>query len=213
MRIIIEIDEEADTETTKAEVRKGAEKIHEGTRGREKTHQEATDAGEAPSSSPALAEETATSGPQPRRTRERPEQGTNGGAAPQSLPTPPSKNGMDVSPTGRATDAGAAPGPKPEPGRSPVINGGMPSTSGSPKKVSQAKSEKTDAGPPSVPPSGSSATVEETQMDYETMVSGTVEEVKDRVKGEHLDIMKLIEAERAGDDRNTLIEWLEKQKA
>ncbi|ELZ97465.1 MULTISPECIES: hypothetical protein [Haloferax] len=50
-------------------------------------------------------------------------------------------------------------------------------------------------------------------MDYETMVSGTVEEVKDRVKGEHLDIMKLIEAERAGDDRNTLIEWLEKQKA
>ncbi|ELZ95818.1 hypothetical protein C440_05997 [Haloferax mucosum ATCC BAA-1512] len=46
-------------------------------------------------------------------------------------------------------------------------------------------------------------------MDYEAIVSGTVEEVKDRVKQGHLDITRLIEAERAGSDRNTLIEWLE----
>ncbi|SEL46766.1 hypothetical protein SAMN04488691_1054 [Haloferax larsenii] len=50
-------------------------------------------------------------------------------------------------------------------------------------------------------------------MDYEAIVSGTVEEVKDRVRGGHLDITRLIEAERAGEARNTLIDWLERQQS
>ncbi|UVE50408.1 hypothetical protein KU306_00415 [Haloferax larsenii] len=50
-------------------------------------------------------------------------------------------------------------------------------------------------------------------MDYEAIVSGTVAEVKDRVRGGHLDITRLIEAERAGEARNTLIDWLERKQS
>lgn len=45
--------------------------------------------------------------------------------------------------------------------------------------------------------------------DYEEIVSGTVDEVKDEVRDSDLNPEKVLEAEREGKDRKTLTEWLE----
>ncbi len=45
--------------------------------------------------------------------------------------------------------------------------------------------------------------------DYEELVDGTVDEVKDRVREEDVDVTEVLAAERAGKDRSTLTNWLE----
>ncbi len=205
MRIIIEIDEES--ETTEAEIR-------EESRSTETTREEATDAGGAPSSGHARPEETMTPGPSPRQTLGSSEQATDAGAAPQSMTDPTTEGRMDVSSGDNATDGGAAPGANPELGRSPSLEGEMAPSGGVPTRTPETMLEEgTDAGPPPEPVEESSAVVEGAAMDYEAIVSGTVEEVKDRVEGGNLDLKKVLDAERSGDARSTLIEWLEGRKA
>ncbi|MFB6167124.1 MAG: DNA-directed RNA polymerase subunit A'' [Candidatus Nanohaloarchaea archaeon] len=50
---------------------------------------------------------------------------------------------------------------------------------------------------------------EEEEFDYEEIVSGTVDEVKEEVRENDLDVQEVIEAEREGKDRVTLVEWLQ----
>ncbi|MCJ7478705.1 MAG: hypothetical protein MUP63_00820 [Candidatus Nanohaloarchaeota archaeon QJJ-7] len=47
------------------------------------------------------------------------------------------------------------------------------------------------------------------EADYDEVVEGTVDDVKDRVEAEDLDIGKVLEAEKNNKDRVTLIDWLE----
>lgn len=50
------------------------------------------------------------------------------------------------------------------------------------------------------------------QVDYEAVVAGTIPEVKERVEADDLDVNALLEAEREGKDRVTLVEWLERHQ-
>ncbi|MFB6167055.1 MAG: hypothetical protein ABEJ62_02220, partial [Candidatus Nanohaloarchaea archaeon] len=47
--------------------------------------------------------------------------------------------------------------------------------------------------------------------DYEEIVSGTVDEVKEKVQEEDLDPEEVLEAEKQNKDRVTLVEWLEER--
>ncbi len=47
------------------------------------------------------------------------------------------------------------------------------------------------------------------ETEYDDLVDGTVEEVKERVDDDDLDPEKVLEAEKEGKDRKTLKEWLE----
>ncbi|WP_396611985.1 hypothetical protein ACH9L7_01505 [Haloferax sp. S1W] len=208
MRIIIETDEEAETETFKTGVREESVST-------KAAREEATDAGGAPSTGPTRPEDTTTHRAAPKQTPRDSEQTVDGGAAPRSLTASMTKEKKDVTATGQVTDAGGAPVTRPAARDGPSTKEGVSPGGRSPRRAPERTfTEKTDAGRPSVPTNGSSipATAEQTAMDYEAIVSGTVEEVKERVKGGHLDISKLIEAEQSGDDRNTLIDWLERQK-
>ncbi|MDY6778308.1 MAG: hypothetical protein SVU32_06570 [Candidatus Nanohaloarchaea archaeon] len=49
----------------------------------------------------------------------------------------------------------------------------------------------------------------ETEPDYEEVVDGTVDEVKERVRERDLDPSKVLDAEKGNKDRKTLKEWLE----
>ncbi|MFB6198083.1 MAG: hypothetical protein ABEI52_07435 [Halobacteriaceae archaeon] len=49
----------------------------------------------------------------------------------------------------------------------------------------------------------------ELEFDYDEVVEGTVDEVKDKVRDEDLDLAKVLEAEKENKDRKTLKEWLE----
>lgn len=52
------------------------------------------------------------------------------------------------------------------------------------------------------------------EIDYDELVDGTVDEVKDAVEArDDIDIEAVLEAERAGDDRVTLTDWLEERMA
>lgn len=46
-------------------------------------------------------------------------------------------------------------------------------------------------------------------VDYEELVEGTVDDVKDAVRSQDLDAAKVLEAEQANKDRSTLTGWLE----
>jgi len=46
---------------------------------------------------------------------------------------------------------------------------------------------------------------------YEEIVEGTVDEVKDEVRNQDLDPVKVLEAEKEGKERKTLTSWLEKR--
>jgi hypothetical protein len=46
-------------------------------------------------------------------------------------------------------------------------------------------------------------------IDYDEVVEGTVDEVKDRVEDDDLDPEKVLDAEKDGKDRKTLKEWLD----
>lgn len=48
-------------------------------------------------------------------------------------------------------------------------------------------------------------------VENQTLVEGTVDEVKTRVEAEDVDIERVIAAERAGEARVTLLEWLERR--
>lgn len=50
---------------------------------------------------------------------------------------------------------------------------------------------------------------EQDSTDYDALVEGTVDEVQDAVKGQDLDVAKVLKAEKANKDRVTLTEWLE----
>lgn len=67
-----------------------------------------------------------------------------------------------------------------------------------------------DAGGPAIT-RGSHAVTNELSVDYDAVVSGTVDEVKERVERDDLDAENVLEAERAGRDRSTLVEWLERR--
>ena len=214
MRIIIETDEEADAETIKTAVREELTSA-------KKTPKEATDAGKAPSAGPTTTGATRPEGTPkptspPTHTLNNSGQTVDGGAAPQSRGTSTPKDGKADHSTGQATDAGKAPKTNPATRRERSTQRDVSHASRPPKQATGSTFEgKTDAGRPSVPTNGSqtAAPVEQTAMDYEAIVAGTVEEVKDRVRGGHLDIARLIEAERAGEERNTLIDWLERQQS
>lgn len=49
-------------------------------------------------------------------------------------------------------------------------------------------------------------------VNYEELVDGTVDEVKQRVQEDELDIDAVLEAERNSKDRVTLVEWLEERR-
>lgn len=198
MRIIIEIDEKAET----TEVREAVES-------REETSEEATDAGEAPRSRSPIAEETVGPGPAPAEPPERPGQATDAGSAPESLPEPPTGSETGVPGTTSATDAGSAPGRM----EGPRSTGGSIAGGGSPGRAPvTTPTEVTDAGPPPGFQEEGSGTGADTAIDYEAIVSGTIEEVKDRVEGGDLDVSRVIEAERSGNARSTLLDWLERRK-
>ncbi|MDY6766475.1 MAG: hypothetical protein SVW77_03840 [Candidatus Nanohaloarchaea archaeon] len=48
-------------------------------------------------------------------------------------------------------------------------------------------------------------------VDYDELVEGTVEDVKERVEDDYLDPVKVLNAEKANKDRVTLVEWLEER--
>ncbi len=47
------------------------------------------------------------------------------------------------------------------------------------------------------------------EPDYEEIVEGTVQEVKEKVEDTDLDLEKLLEAEKSNKDRKTLKDWIE----
>lgn len=198
MRIIIEIDDEAETTEVREQVGSS-----------EQSRQEATDAGEAPQSRSPVAEETSGPGPAPAEHSHRPGRATDAGSAPESLPEPATQGETNVQATAGATDAGSAPGPGSAPSSSGGATGGGP-PGGEPLTT---PTEWTDAGPPPGAPQERSETDHGAAIDYEAIVSGTVDEVKDRVQGGDLDVSKVFEAERSGDSRNTLLDWLERQES
>ncbi len=48
-------------------------------------------------------------------------------------------------------------------------------------------------------------------VDYEEVVEGTIDEVKEQVQDDDLDPEKVLEAEQANKDRVTLVDWLEER--
>ncbi|MDY6769435.1 MAG: hypothetical protein SVU88_00515 [Candidatus Nanohaloarchaea archaeon] len=48
-------------------------------------------------------------------------------------------------------------------------------------------------------------------VDYEELVEGTVDEVKERVEDDDIDATEVLAAEKANKDRVTLVEWLEER--
>ncbi|MFB6265491.1 MAG: hypothetical protein ABEI07_00220 [Candidatus Nanohaloarchaea archaeon] len=48
-------------------------------------------------------------------------------------------------------------------------------------------------------------------VDYEDVVSGTIDEVKEQVDEKDLDMKKLLEAEKSNKDRVTLVEWIQER--
>lgn len=109
--------------------------------------------------------------------------------------------------TDRATDAGAAPKPGPSPPDASFPDGGSDEVTPDTRFT-----EGTNAGPPPAsledgPTAGGAV------ADYEAVVSGTIEEVKDRVEEEDLDVEDVLRAERSGESRTTLLDWLEGRRS
>lgn len=67
--------------------------------------------------------------------------------------------------------------------------------------------------PESPEPAPEPVSAEAADVDYEEVVQGTVAEVKHQVMEEDLDPEQVLEAEKNGKDRVTLIDWLEEQLA
>ncbi|MDY6789125.1 MAG: hypothetical protein SVV03_04140 [Candidatus Nanohaloarchaea archaeon] len=57
----------------------------------------------------------------------------------------------------------------------------------------------------------SEESVEESSPSYVELVAGTIEEVKEKVREEDLDLEKLLEAEKSNKDRKTLKKWLKRR--
>jgi hypothetical protein len=185
MRIIIEIEE--GTSAAEPEIRRES-------RTGETTVEEAIDAGTAPRSEP-----DPTAGASEERGV--PEGATDVGHAPEAMPDPSAvpmpetaTQAAEAS-SSDATDAGGAPG---NPGETPR-------EASRPVETSAADGGSApDLGP------DAAAVPEGMAVDYEAIVAGTVEEVKDRVREGGFDVERVIEAEKAGKNRSTLVEWLEK---
>lgn len=137
---------------------------------------------------------TQASRPHETRAADRTPEATDAGAAPASLASSPAS-----APSGDAADAGDAPDQLPE-----IV--GQEAAPLNPVPVNGAG---IDAGPPPSALAGMQPAVEKEAMEYDAIVSGTVEEVKERVAQGRLDVEKVIAAEHAGKARVTLLDWLE----
>ncbi|WP_336364047.1 hypothetical protein [Halalkalicoccus salilacus] len=195
MRIIIEIDQDEGTET--------AAEIREEVGSPERSHGGAVDAGAAPGSRSTPPEGSTILGSAREETPKRLRRATDAGAAPEPPSVSAADEGTNALATDRATDAGAAPKPGPSPTDASSPDGGFDEVT-----PDTTFMEGTNAGPPPASLEGGPA-VGEAVTDYEAVVSGTIEEVKDRVEGGDLDVEGLLRAERSGESRTTLLDWLE----
>lgn len=200
MRIIIEIDQDEGTEMA-AEIREEAGSP-------ETSLGEAVDAGAAPESRSRPPEGSTSPDSARTETSKRLRRATDAGVAPESPSVSATDEGMNALATDRATDAGAAP----KPGPSPT---GTSSPDGGSEGVTRHTTfmEGTNAGPPPASLEDGPKTVGGAVTDYEAIVSGTIEEVKDRVEEGDLDVEGVLRAERSGESRTTLLEWLEGRRS
>lgn len=199
MRIIIEIDQDEGTET--------AAEIREEVGSPERSHGEAVDAGAAPESRSTPPEGSPILGSARKETSKRLRRATDAGAAPESPSVSAADEETNALATDRATDAGAAPKPGPSPTDASSPDGGSDEVT-----PDTTFMEGTNAGPP--PASlEDGPTVGGAVTDYEAVVSGTIEEVKDRVEGGDLDVEGVLRAERSGESRTTLLDWLEGRRS
>lgn len=159
-----------------------------------------TDAGAAPRSPQTGSD---GSSDDRRATSEGADEPTDAGSAPDPLPDPAADPGERPASPGSPTDGGGAP----ELNRSASGSAG---TDGGHRVSPAARSgdERADAGPPPASVRERAAGREETAIDYETVLSGPVEEVKERVEAEALDAETVLDVERAGANRTALVEWL-----